>query len=77
MKKKPDMVNHPPHYTQGGIETIDFMKAKLSPDEFIGYLKGSVIKYISRARAKGKELEDYKKAQWYLNKLVDTVEKEK
>ena len=71
---KPDMVNHPPHYTQGGIETIDYMKAKLTPEAFIGYLQGNCIKYLSRAAYKGMPVEDFKKAQWYLNKLVETLE---
>ena len=35
-KPKPDMVNHPPHYTQGGIETIEYIRAKLSPEEYVG-----------------------------------------
>jgi hypothetical protein len=68
------MVNHPPHYTQGGIETIDYMKAKLTPEAFIGYLQGNCIKYLSRAAHKGMPVEDFKKAQWYLNKLVETLE---
>jgi len=71
---KPDIVNHPPHYTAGGIETIDIMQAKLSKEEFIGYLKGCVMKYILRAGKKTETLEDLKKCQWYLNKLIETVE---
>jgi hypothetical protein len=69
------MVNHPPHYKAGGIEVIDFMVAKLSREELKGYLKGNIIKYLSRSGLKGKELEDFKKAQWYLNRLV--MEREK
>ena len=48
LMQKPDMVNSPPHYTVGGIETIDYIQAKLTPEEFRGYLKGSCIKYSSR-----------------------------
>lgn len=59
-----DMVNHPPHYTAGGIETIDFIEAKK-----LGYLLGNVIKYVSRAAHKG-GVEDLKKAQWYLNRAI-------
>ena len=51
-----DNVNHPDHYTAGGIEVIDF-------------LKGNVIKYLSRAGLKGAETQDYEKALWYLNRL--------
>ena len=68
---KPDMVNHPPHYKSGGIETIDYIYAKLSPEELRGYLKGQVIKYVSRASHKGAEKEDYKKAKFYLDRLAD------
>ncbi|MFN9911697.1 MAG: DUF3310 domain-containing protein, partial [Pirellulaceae bacterium] len=39
-----DLVNHPPHYKAGGIETIDFIEAKLTREEFIGYLKGNALK---------------------------------
>lgn len=69
-----DMVNHPSHYCDGGIETIDFIKAKLTPQQFEGYLIGNILKYMSRAGKKGDDVEDLKKAQWYLNKLIDTLE---
>ena len=73
MKKlKMDNVNHPSHYTQGGIETIDYLQAKLTKDEFIGYLKGNILKYMSRANLKN-GTEDYKKAQWYINKLIEVM----
>lgn len=70
--KSTDNIN-PDHYKTGGIETIDYLKAKLTKEEFRGYLKGNIVKYISRAELKG-GLEDYKKAQWYSNKLIDTEE---
>ena len=60
-----DMVNHPPHYKTGGVETIDFIEAK-----DLGYHLGNVIKYVSRAKHKGNELEDLKKAQWYLERAI-------
>ena len=65
-----DMVNDPPHYKDGGIETIDFIEAKN-----LGYHLGNVIKYITRADHKGNRLEDLKKAQWYLNRAVANLEK--
>jgi len=71
---KEDMVNHPPHYKIGGVETIDFMKAKLTPEAFVGFLQGTCIKYLSRAAHKGSPVEDFKKAQWYLNKLIETLD---
>ena len=66
-----DVVNQPPHYTVGGIETIDYLQAKLSPEAFKGFLHGNTLKYLSRADHKGNPQEDFKKAQWYLNKLVE------
>ena len=62
---------NPPHYTSGGIETIDYIKAKLTPEEYRGYLKGNVLKYISRAGKKGDPREDYAKARWYIERLVN------
>jgi hypothetical protein len=58
-----DIVNHPPHYKVGGIETIDFIEAKK-----LNYNLGNVIKYITRADYKGSRNEDLKKALWYLNR---------
>jgi hypothetical protein len=60
-----DPVNHPSHYTQGAIETIDVIE-----DWNLGYHLGQVIKYISRCDHKGKRLEDLKKAQWYLEREI-------
>ena len=65
-----DPVNHPAHYTDGGIETIDFIEAKRLP-----YHLGNVVKYVSRAGKKIDEVEDLKKAQWYLNRYIELVEK--
>jgi hypothetical protein len=63
-----DMVNNPPHYTVGGIETIDFIQAKLTPDEYRGFLKGTCIKYASRLGNK-LNTDDAGKLAWYANKL--------
>ena len=68
--KQYDPVN-PTHYQIGGVETIDFIEAKLTPEEFKGYCKGNAIKYLSRAGYKGEERDDYKKAAWYLDKLIN------
>lgn len=73
--KVEDLVNHPSHYTKGGIEVIDFLIAKFSGEELEGYLKGNVMKYLSRASLKGAKNQDYQKAQWYLNKLVEVTSK--
>lgn len=66
---KPDMVNHPPHYTHGGIETISYIRAKLSPEEYVGYLRGNIMKYTSRIGLKGESNEDAGKIEWYSKEL--------
>lgn len=74
-KNKPnDNVNHPEHYTNGGIETIDYMKAKSTPEEFQGHLRLTALKYLSRCNYKNNTVEDLKKAQWYLNKLIKEIQ---
>ena len=65
----PDMVNSPPHYKIGGIEAIDYIQAKLTPEEFRGYLKGNVLKYTSRAGYKEDAGKDVDKMVWYALKL--------
>jgi hypothetical protein len=65
-----DMIN-PDHYKVGGMETIDYLKAKLSSEEYKGYLKGNALKYLSRSNFKHEDpAEDYKKALWYVTKLT-------
>ncbi len=68
-----DNIN-PEHYKKGKQEVIDIMIDQLSPEEFKGFCKGLIIKYLCRADYKN-GLEDYKKAQWYLNKLVEVMDK--
>ena len=66
-----DMVNHPPHYTQGGIECIDAIKAATEGlDGFEGYCTGNAIKYLWRWKHKN-GIEDLKKADWYIRKLAN------
>jgi len=66
-----DLVNHPPHYTDGGIECIEAIEAALTNEEFRGYCKGNCMKYTWRERHKG-GTESLKKAQWYLDRLIQT-----
>ena len=65
---------NPKHYRQGKIEAIVIIKNILTTEEFKGFLKGLIIKYLIRADKKN-GLEDYEKAQWYLNYLVKELEK--
>ena len=64
-----DNVDRPMHYAAGSIECIDAIEAQLSAEEFRGYLKGNIIKYLWREKHKG-GVESLKKAKWYLNKLL-------
>lgn len=71
-----DKIN-PKHYKDNIIETIDAIESQLSDKEFVGYLKGSVLKYMCRS---GKKIgvssqEDYQKAEWYLQKLLGRKDK--
>ena len=72
-----DAVQHPSHYTQGGIECIEAIRASMTADGFADYCKGNIIKYIWRWRDKG-GVEDLRKASVYLNWLINAAdEKEK
>jgi len=69
-KSKPiDMVNHPKHYTFGTYEVIDVIE-----DWQLGFHEGNCVKYIARAKHKGNELEDLKKARWYLDRKISDIE---
>ena len=61
------------HYRQGGIECIDAIEAALTPEEFRGFCKGNVLKYIWREQHKG-GAESLRKAAWYVAKLLGTIE---
>lgn len=67
-----DPIN-PEHYKNGSLETIEVIKGKLSSEEFKGYLRGNIVKYVLRSSLKG-GLEDLQKAQWYLNYWIKEVE---
>ena len=68
-----DEINHPAHYTAGGIEVIDFLEAWNFP-----FHLANAIKYICRAWRKDKNalVTDLKKAVWYINRYIDYVEKQ-
>jgi len=68
-KEVVDNVNHPSHYTDGKIECIEAIEAQLTPEEYRGYLKGCIAKYIWREKHKG-GIESLQKAQWYLTRLI-------
>jgi len=65
-----DNVNNPSHYGNGQIECIDYLEDFMTTEEFIGYLRGNIGKYLHRWRYKN-GLEDLRKAEWYLKKLIE------
>ena len=70
-----DNINNPQHYTHGGIETIDYMRAKSTHEEFAGHLRLTCIKYLSRGPYKQAALQDYQKARVYLSWLIEEMER--
>jgi hypothetical protein len=77
-KNMPDVwqqINSPSHYNQNSVETIDLIQESMGIEEFKGYLKGNIIKYISRYRYKEKENpeKDLLKAKWYLERLIKEI----
>lgn len=75
MQTMDELVNHPDHYkSANGIECIEAIESVLTPEEYLGYLRANCMKYLWRCREKGNMLQDLKKAQWYLNRLVHEIE---
>ena len=73
----PDLVNHPPHYTQNGMECIGAIEAMTSNPAWspaTGYRLGNVLKYIWR-HADKTPIESLKKARWYLDRQIESMEK--
>jgi len=71
---KHDPVDRPKHYNQGGVECLDAIEAALTPEEFKGYCKGNIIKYVWRENFKDQNIQDLKKSNFYLNRLIDKLE---
>ena len=66
-------VENPDHYNTGAIEAIEAIRASMPPEQYFGYLKGNVMKYLWRYDYKEKPVEDLRKADWYLNRLIDAL----
>jgi len=69
-----DAVEKPSHYAKGEIECIDAIQSSMSKEAFEGYLKGVIQKYIWRYESKGKPIEDLKKANEYLRRLIISID---
>ena len=73
-EEKKEMVNHPIHY--GGdteYECIKVLKAWMTKDEFIGFCKGNALKYLCRSGKKDEILQEYNKAKWYIEKMIERM----
>jgi len=71
-----EQVNSPDHYhAESGIEVIDAIES-WTQDKGEGFIIGNIIKYVSRCQSKQNKLTDLKKARWYLNRLIERLEKE-
>lgn len=69
-----DMVNHPPHYTQGGIECIDALEAATTGLTGIeAVCTANAIKYLWRWKSKGGK-QDLEKARWYIDRMISKIE---
>lgn len=66
-------VHHPDHYTVGGIETKDYVLAKLGVSGYVSYCIGNILKYVSRAMYKGKMRQDLEKAKFYIDEILNHV----
>lgn len=64
-----NQVDHPAHYNAGKIEVIAAIE-----DWQLGFHLGNVVKYIARAAHKGDELQDLRKARWYLDRYISQAE---
>ena len=71
-------VDSPEHYNRNTVETIDLIRDSMEPQEFRGYLKGNIFKYVSRYRYKDQEnpIKELLKARWYLEKLIEVMREE-
>ena len=71
MKKKQDLINRPAHYTKG-IETIEYIR---SWD--MDYVRGNIVKYVTRFPYKGTPIQDLEKAKWYIQRMIDKLKEER
>ena len=69
-----DDVDSPFHYNKGSIECVDAIEAASTKEEFEGYVRANVLKYVWRFRYKD-NIKDLRKARWYLDKLIDSLMK--
>lgn len=72
-----DQVDHPEHYAKGSLECIDWIRAFLTSEEYHGYLKGNILKYIWRYEDKGAPEQDLGKAKKYIDFILEDIQRQK
>ena len=72
--KQKEMVNHPSHYKNNKYEAIDVMLDVFGKDKTLAFCELNAFKYLWRANNKGTDIQDKKKAIWYLNKYIELKE---
>lgn len=73
-KNKKEMVNHPSHYKNNKYECIDVMLDIFGKDKTAAFCELNAFKYLWRANNKGTDIQDKKKAEWYINKYIELKE---
>jgi len=68
---------NPEHYKGNQVDCIEAIKGMLGGYGFCCYLRGNIIKYLWRCPAKGNQAQDLKKAEWFLNRLIEEIETDK
>ncbi len=71
---EPDMVSHPSHYNQGSVECLDAIRSQLTAEEYRGFLRGTIVRYLWRLNHKGNPKQDARKAEFYLKRLTELLE---
>ena len=76
--KTTDSVNSPAHYTRGRAEAIEVIEDAIqdAPSPVEGMLQANSLKYLLRLWLKDNSVQDARKARWYLNRLIETLEKD-
>jgi hypothetical protein len=72
-----DLINNPNHYHKGGIDIYEIMQVKLTPEEYRGFCKGNIMKYLFRCDLKGNTVQDLEKADFNLKRLIESYKGEK
>ena len=74
MSNKGNKITKPSHYTSGDIECIEAIESALTREQYIGFLKGQMLKYVWRCGLKDSAFDDARKARFYVQRLIELLE---